>query len=628
MGWNQPEPVEEPEGSGGAALALGALAVVVVLALAGGLLSAAVVIGTSLGALVVACLGVRFGLGARWPVGAAVLALVIGVLGGLALADAISSGLLVGSILAGAWAWWALRRGRPWQRHRDHPPRQLYRLVHRTHRGEVPHSLRGLRPDALGRPAPALRSPTPRQGRIALGTEPGRPHDWILARIHAAVIAGTGSGKTRGIVIPMILRWLGPILVTSTKGDVVDDLNWGAGTWHWRRSLGECWVFELTGEMARRGYPSIVWSPLWRVRDWSGAVKLANILADAAGRGGAEDGKSSFFTSRAIESIAAYLWAAVLAGKDMGQVLRWLQTGQRKETKAELEEILKGDIHALASLSAGGSDASVADAIATCRTFLTPWQDPGICAQTALSEWTPDDLLLGMNSLYVLSFETNSSRLQNVYTLLVADVLERAKELAGGPKDDRPDLLGAFLDEAANVSPLGTLPQTLSTCREYARILSVWQDLGQIERIYGPQGARSILANSGEQIWWPPADGETAEYLGKVLGSQDRRQATLTPGPMGGRPGKSHQTVAGTRASVDELMSAVWPIVIGASPCEVEPRNYDSDPVLSARSRGLDDPDDTDDDTPDPPRPERDDEVVDYSLPEGLFDGAGQGMSA
>ena len=73
----------------------------------------------------------------------------------------------------------------------------------------TPHDLRGL----------TVRHPEP--GRITLGRA-GRRMVAIERRHSLLVIGPPQTGKTAGLAIPAILEWPGPVLVTSSKPDVLE----------------------------------------------------------------------------------------------------------------------------------------------------------------------------------------------------------------------------------------------------------------------------------------------------------------------------------------------------------------------------------------------------------------------
>jgi type IV secretion system protein VirD4 len=67
------------------------------------------------------------------------------------------------------------------------------------------------------------------------------------------------------------------------------------------------------------------------------------------------------------------------------------------------------------------------------------------------------------------------------------------------------------------------------------KLWTVWQDLAQAKRIYGPEGFESFLANSGIVQIFAPQDVVTAEYFSQMSGQNTRRPSTrsrqISPNP-------------------------------------------------------------------------------------------------
>jgi hypothetical protein len=66
----------------------------------------------------------------------------------------------------------------------------------------------------------------------------------------------------------------------------------------------------------------------------------------------------------------------------------------------------------------------------------------------------------------------------------------------------------------------------------------IWQDLGQISRVYGDDGASTVLGNSGCVFVFGagPVDNKTAEFLSQAAGQIWRRAIRASDDPNGGPP--------------------------------------------------------------------------------------------
>ena len=75
-----------------------------------------------------------------------------------------------------------------------------------------------------------------------------------------------------------------------------------------------------------------------------------------------------------------------------------------------------------------------------------------------------------------------------------------------------------LIDECPALGYLEALASGLGYLRAYAQPLLVFQDLGQLRRIYGEQGARTFMAASGCQVAFNVNDNETARELAESIG--------------------------------------------------------------------------------------------------------------
>lgn len=452
-------------------------------------------------------------------------------------------------------------------------------------RAGQPHDGRGMRadaPTAKRREVRDLVVPASESRRLVLGRA---HHRWLAAQAddHVVTIAPTGSGKTTSLVIPAVLRLGGPLVVTSSKGDVIEDRAHGTGTLAHRASMGACHIFDPS---AATPYPCVPWSPLGRAATWQGALRVARTMLSASGRGqGSESGTSSFFAARAEQSLAPLLHAAALAEADMSDVLRWVRTRDWSEAEA----VLSGDaLESLGNLTSGSKE-SLGDTLATILTVLRAFEDPMVARNTSEPIWSPSELVESVSDTLYVVYGPDAERLAPVYTALIDEIVSAARErtLRLGKALDPP--LWLLLDEAGTGLAIPELPSTLARSRgEGIRMLTVWQDLGQIRRIYGDEGRSGILGNSAAQCWWPPDDGDTARYLSDALGHQQVKQVSRSKSKRGAESESESESIS-TVAVLDagEARTLAGPLLLyrGRPPLALEPVPYWRDAELSRRSK-------------------------------------------
>jgi len=357
--------------------------------------------------------------------------------------------------------------------------------------------------------------------RVPLGLLDGRLL-MALREWHVCVVAPTRSGKTRGVVVPALLTWRGPVVATSTKADLLWDPQHKSGTYAWRARQGEVFVYDPSGSS---GWGSVRWSPLGRATDWQAALRAAYAMV-AAEQGGAEESSTSrFFAGRAAQALAPALHACALAGCGMREVLKLVRKASSLAGLADdLEEALSAGgacAEALSALDAlrVGSETSSGDTLATLANVLAAYDDPVVARNSDECTLKMEDVFLGDNTLYIVS-GPDSKRLASLYACLLDELFScvQAWALRHGPLS--PRLLLA-LDEVATIAPIERLPQLLATCSGWgANVLMAFQNLGQMRSGWGRSGPSAILGNSAAQLFAATSDPDTAEHLSRVLGRQ------------------------------------------------------------------------------------------------------------
>jgi len=399
------------------------------------------------------------------------------------------------------------------------------------------------------------------------------------------VVGPTQSGKTSGLAIPAILEWSGPLLATSVKADLLHE------TLEWRRSLGEVQYYDPTGAVCLsdgRSRPS-GWSPLARASTWPGARRIASALCSVAraGEGGMED--AGFWYANAEKLLAPLLFAAATSGASMADVVRWLDEEETDEVLLALE--LAGVPEALraARASLGREERQRASVYATAETVVAAFGDPAVAASSQRCEIDPAALVAGSaGSLYCCAPARDQERLAPVFTAIVREVLDAAFERAaatGRPLD--PPLL-VVLDEAASVAPLADLDRVVATAAGHGvQLLTVWQDLAQVESRYGGRWATVVNNHRAKLVCSGIADPVTLQHVSGLLGDEERAEHSWTVGD----DGRHTRTEA---VSVQALAPPGWlrqlpvgeaVLVYGSfPPARIALRPYFAEPALAARA--------------------------------------------
>ncbi len=349
------------------------------------------------------------------------------------------------------------------------------------------------------------------------------------------VVGPTQSGKTSSLVVPALLRWSGPAVVASVKGDVV------AATRPWRERLGEV----QTLEPGRDG--GLTFDPLEGVSDLRGALRAARDLTLGSGRPDAE-----FWNALAAKLVAGVMALAL----------------ERGETVFEVAAAVAGDLEGyVRSARPGAARTLVADlldhdgrtvdgVVTTAEAMLAPWQFPQPLARVG-------PMLEGPHTLYLCAPRAD----QRHYEPLFRGALRRVLELQQRRSErGEAEALLVVLDEAAHVASLDELDQVASTVSGLGvTLVTVVQDFAQLRARFGERAATIVNNHATRVVLAGLADPAAVRYLPELAprerpgapGREGRVRARETGGLRTRRPGRA-VVVAGHRPALEVALVPWW----------------------------------------------------------------------
>lgn len=335
------------------------------------------------------------------------------------------------------------------------------------------------------------------------------------------VLAPTGAGKTPRVVVPIVLRHRGPAVVASVKGDVL------ALTRRARASRGPVWVFdpdESTGPTAR-------WSPLATVQSWADALDAAEWVQESskAAEGKGLEGQK-FWDDEGQKLLAPLLLLVARAGGTMTDVLSLVANLANENDAQELTtSIAECDLHALNywALFQSLESRTRANVLATASNVLKPWSHPRVANAVNVEAGDTsnvlhlDELLDSNGTLYLVAPASTQRQFNAVYETLVNAVLMAVEKRYGRTSQPLSPPCLLMLDEAANIAPLRRLDMVATVMAAMGLIVvTVWQDEGQIEGIYGPAKARVVVANHTNRLFLAGiSDQRTLQGISDAVGS-------------------------------------------------------------------------------------------------------------
>jgi type IV secretion system protein VirD4 len=423
-------------------------------------------------------------------------------------------------------------------------------------------------------------------GRVVLGGLDRSRRSLVAAepRRSVMVVAPTQAGKTTRFVIPTVLRWRGPMLVTSVKTDVL------RLTITERARRGAVHVFDPT---ASSGLPGCKWSPLLSCATYEAAERTATWLVEAAGEARPAE-NTRFWESLGAKLLGPLLFAAAASGGGIQQVASWVD---RREV-AEVTEILDwlADPDALDAWSATcvreerQRDSVYATGEAILKAFASP-------SARAATEITADDHLAGRvldveellhrgDTLYLVAPAHEQDRLRPLFQALVQTVLRAAQDDYAGTGQPLYPPLMLMLDEAAHIAPLRELATYAATgAGQGIQICSVWQDLAQVQTIYGRKAATVINGHTARVFLPGSADLATLDATSRTIGDHETTRTAMSTAADGHR--SISQSIADNRVAPVEYLRQLVPdvavVLYGREPpMKLRTTAWYQDPALRA----------------------------------------------
>ncbi|MEV6276286.1 TraM recognition domain-containing protein [Nocardia sp. NPDC051832] len=312
-------------------------------------------------------------------------------------------------------------------------------------------------------------------------------------------IWGPSQGKTTARVIPAILTAIGPVLVTSSKREVVD------ATCDVRAQKGSpVFIFDPQGiahgsanssEDATRHW---FWDPLaWVDVRQSGcelrAARLAGHFADAE----AGTAARGYFEIEAEDLLAGLFLAAAAGSRPITQVWEWVTNARDTEP---IELLRYAELHRAASALAASYHLDIrqqSGIFGTAKQMLRclqyPEFHPWVTRGEDRRQFDELEFLESNGTLYSLSIEERGSAAPLVSALIeaVLDVADRRASRSAGGRLAIPLL--AVLDDAANVVRWHDFPQRYSRYASRGIILmTMLQSWAQGVRRWGPDGMNEL----------------------------------------------------------------------------------------------------------------------------------------
>jgi type IV secretory pathway TraG/TraD family ATPase VirD4 len=391
---------------------------------------------------------------------------------------------------------------------------------------------------------------------------------WSAPEDSVGIVGPPRYGKTSGLIIPTVLWWDGPLVCTSTRGDILSF----AGDWRRRLAAphgGRILVYDPFGSE----YPeiSLRWSPLADCADPGVCYRRVAAMTAVAGQG-VQDG--DHWRAGAASILRGYFHAAALEDMPLATVRQWLARQEVRDPVAILR--LSGgpgvmwadDLEATRLLG----DRERGSFFSVARNTLEATAEPTVLASCSTTDLDIDEFLRSRSSLFIIGPSHHQQAIAPLMAGLVDSIAQRATELAAkqGGRLWPPLLLA--LDEIANIAPLHSLPSLVSEGGGRG-IVTLWavQSLAQLRHRYGREQQVAILAaTTAKVIFGGMSSGQDLADISAWVGEQRQTDVTYhaarTDGPPLGTVGVVSDPGSGTHS-----VGGTWRPVLPASAIQMMP---------------------------------------------------------
>ncbi|MFF0378046.1 type IV secretory system conjugative DNA transfer family protein [Actinoplanes missouriensis] len=346
----------------------------------------------------------------------------------------------------------------------------------------------------------------------------------------ALVLGPHRSRKTTGVVVPALLEWPGPALVTSIREDVIEQ------TLEARRRHGEVMIIDPGGVLEE--WPDRVgWSPLDFIASWDDAMLTARIMVDAGHRRGGVN--ENHWTEAAIRLLAPFLYAAARGDRTMADVMRWIGTQAEDEAAAIIEGLGDDEGAEVAKVTLTRDEQQRAVVYLSLEVAIAVWHFSSVQnLADAEPRFQMSKFLNGRNNtVYVCAPPNAQHEFRPYFTTFIPLFVRSVYRANRGFASSLLDLRGPVaaleesespvkpllmaLDDAGSVAPIPDLGGLVSTASKAAiQLITVCTDVSQLRSVYGENLARSIVNNHSSVLVLPGGhDTATAELSEQLLGS-------------------------------------------------------------------------------------------------------------
>ncbi|WP_035288598.1 type IV secretory system conjugative DNA transfer family protein [Clostridium sp. KNHs214] len=327
---------------------------------------------------------------------------------------------------------------------------------------------------------------------------------------HTLVVGGTGTGKSRGVVIPSLLLWEGSTVVIDIKGEI------SKITKEVRKRKGNMvYVFNPESENGD------CYDPIKLCGTVDAAQELARTLIPIPEKG------ETFWVQSAQAILSAFVFEGALKGYKLSDIAEKICTTPINDLVNYCRNHETREVRLLCSIAYDMPEKTLGGVMSELKSkLITIATDKNIRRSTRKSDWTPESLEKGA-SIYLRVSEHMLEQYRDLWTVIINQILRHLSE-----REERknPPILIA-LDELPRLGEIKGLTSALATLRSRnVHILSIIQSMAQLDEVYNENQRKIIADNCRFKLVLSATDPETQKYFSDLAGQRTAMARGVTIG--------------------------------------------------------------------------------------------------
>jgi type IV secretory pathway TraG/TraD family ATPase VirD4 len=306
-----------------------------------------------------------------------------------------------------------------------------------------------------------------------------------------------------------VLTHPGPLVVTSTKADVLQLTGWA------RSRMGRLWLWDPSGTLEiPEGVEELRWSPVVGCQVWDQAVARAYALSSSARPN--PSAHDNHWVERAQALLAPLLHAAALVDGDLAGVLSWLH---RRDLVGPLSVLSDMGARRAASILEGIAHTDTRELsgiFSTADSLLAAYRTDAALGAACFANFSPEAFASSTDTIYLCAPTTS----QTLHAPLVVALLDQIRTAVYKARPWPPMLFA--LDELAHIAPLPDLSSTIAEGGSQGLlVIGCLQDLSQARARWGVQADGFLTLFTHKLILAGLADLTTLKAISALAGEVD-----------------------------------------------------------------------------------------------------------